>query len=163
MNGLAFQHAAPQRLQLSRAAGFKLQAHSRALNGRPAVKCDRTTKFGNPYLIGHFVDRKQVKRWGWEFSPGGYCAVCRNAKEAVERFEHCLLWDVAIHDWLREQLGGMNLACWCGPEEYCHVDPILKIVNATPATVNARLEKIDADILSGADAALVENPVSEAK
>lgn len=91
----------PQRIQLSRAAGFSLRAHSHAINGLPAVKCDRTTRWGNPYVIGERVDRKQVRRWGWEFSPAGLLVVCTDAKEAVARFTHCLIWDEAIHDELR--------------------------------------------------------------
>jgi hypothetical protein len=43
----------PQRIQLSRAKGFRLQEASRALNGLPAVKCDWSSKrWGNPCRVG---------------------------------------------------------------------------------------------------------------
>jgi hypothetical protein len=137
----------PQRIQLSRAAGFRLQAHSRSINGLPAVKCDRTTRFGNPYVVGEPVDRKQVRRWGWNFSPAGLLVVCATAEEAVKRFEHCLLWDEAIHDWLREQLDGKNPACWCDLDAFCHVDPMLYLVNSTKAEIHARHHWIDSQIM----------------
>jgi hypothetical protein len=57
----------PVRIQLSRAPGFRLQEHSRALNGLPAAKVDRTTRFGNPYRVGGLIDLRVVARWGWTF------------------------------------------------------------------------------------------------
>lgn len=44
--------AIPVRLQLSRAKGFNLQSHSRAVNGLDAVKVARPTIWGNPFVIG---------------------------------------------------------------------------------------------------------------
>jgi Domain of unknown function (DUF4326) len=138
---------APVRLQLSRAAGFRLQDHSLAVNGRRAVKVDRTTAFGNPYLIGQPVSRAQVRRWGWDFSPEGLTVICKDAAEATRCFAHCLLRDEAIHDHVRNELGGCNVACWCdlpvpptsepviglGPLDdlCCHGDILLWLANST--------------------------------
>ena len=146
----------PQRLQLSRRKGFDLQAASRALNGLPAVKVDRTTRFGNPYVIGEPVDRKQVRRWGWNFSPQGLCVVCATADEAVARFWHCLHWDEAIHDFVREQLGGKNVACWCGFDAVCHGDPLLVIANSTRAEIGALHHWWDSQIIQAARRAVAE-------
>lgn len=103
----------PQRIQLSRRAGFKLQEVSMALNGLPCVKCDRTTRFGN------------------------YCAQPGMTNtEAVEAFKRGL---DKPHSKLREiakaELRGKNLACWCplldkgGHPAHCHCNVLLAIAN----------------------------------
>lgn len=48
---------APVRLRLSRAKGFNLQAHSRAVNGLGAVKVDRSTPWGNRCLVHDSMTR----------------------------------------------------------------------------------------------------------
>lgn len=113
------------------------------------VKVDRSTRFGNPYRIGAPVDAALVQRWGWQFSPSGLLHVCENADEAVSRFEHCLLWDEAIHDFVRKQLGGRNLACWCPHDQACHRDSLLWLANSTPAQVHALHKVIDDEIMAG--------------
>ena len=40
----------PERIQLSRKRGFCLQRVSRAINGLGAVKVDRATQWGNPFV-----------------------------------------------------------------------------------------------------------------
>lgn len=106
----------PQRIQLSRMRGFDLQATSRALNGLPAAKVDRATRWGNPFVIGE------------EGVP--------DAATAVRLFRKLLDHpDLAKHDKyfvftrerLRQDLGGKNLACWCkGP---CHADALIELAN----------------------------------
>jgi hypothetical protein len=141
---------APVRIQLSRAAGFNLQRHSLALNGLPAAKIDRTTNFGNPYVIGATVDATMVRRWGWNLSPHGRKTICSCAKDAVDRFEHALLWDVAIHDHVRKELGGKNLACWCTEAEPCHGGPLLFVANSKPAEIAAMHAATDKAIIDSA-------------
>ena len=46
----------PVRLQLSRKKGFNLQRVSCAVNGLPAVKVDRATRWGNPVYAGMWKD-----------------------------------------------------------------------------------------------------------
>jgi hypothetical protein len=120
---------APVRLQLSRAKGFNLQTVSRAANGLPAVKVDRTTKFGNPFRVGEPVDQVMVRRWGWRFRRPEH--VCRDGAEAVRRFRACLLLDEAIHAHVRQELAGVNLACWCGASDPCHADTLLELANSS--------------------------------
>src|SRR4051812_42648540 len=86
----------PQRIQLQRKKGFRLQASSLALNGLPAVKVDRTTKWGNPYRVGMYKN----------FDAG----------DAVRAFAQKLkrdgcAWHIGAH--ARKELRGKNLACWC--------------------------------------------------
>jgi Domain of unknown function (DUF4326) len=100
----------PVRLQLSRAKGFNLQAHSRAINGLPAARVDRATRWGNPHV---FVIGDKV-------SPG-----LRFACETLP------LLDV-------KPLRGKNLACWCalprtGEEDKCHGAILLEAANREDA------------------------------
>jgi hypothetical protein len=134
----------PNRIQLSRAKGWRLPTNT--------VKVDRTTNYGNPYVIGDKMDMKMVRRWGWNISPEGQKIVCEDATMAVRRFEHALQWDEAIHDWVREKLGGKDLACWCAPGEPCHADVLLRIANATKADIRAQNDATDAKIMATAAA-----------
>lgn len=145
----------PIRVQLSRAAGFSLQSHSRAINGLPAVKCDRSTQFGNPYRIGAPVDRKQARRWGWNISPAGLKVECTDAAHAVRCFTHALQWDEAIHDYVREKLGGHNLACSCDLAAPCHCTPPLLFVANQPKGVLSEINRIADDLLIRASVALL--------
>lgn len=135
----------PKRIQLSRAAGWRLPSG--------AVRVDRATRFGNPYRVNEMVDLKQMKRWGWVFSPHGRHLICRSAEEAAARFRHSLLWDVAIHDFIREKLGGRDLACWCplvdmnGKPVPCHADSLLWIANSNLDTIRAIHEEEDRKIM----------------
>lgn len=96
----------PVRLQLSRRAGFDLQAHSRAINGLDAVNCARPGPWGNPFKVAN---------------TGRVPAVMRFACEVAPRL------DVS-------PLRGKNLACWCKPKEECHADILLELANEAPTT-----------------------------
>jgi hypothetical protein len=135
-------HDAPMRIQLSRSKGWRLPAN--------AMKVDRATRFGNPYRIGEPMDMKIARRWGWNISPAGQKLVCKDAAEAVARFCHCLRWDEAIHPYVREQLGGRNLACWCALDVPCHADILLRISNSTSAQIALSNAIADAEIIARA-------------
>ena len=107
----------PVRIQLSRRKGFNLQAHSRVLNGLPAVNVARPSKWGNPFKVG--VDAIDVD-------------------EAVGLYEQWLrdtidgIWDDPGAVWIVdhiEKLRGKNLACWCPLDAPCHADILLRIAN----------------------------------
>ncbi len=119
--------ADPVRLQLSRAKGFNLQAHSMNINGLPAVNVARPSKWGNPFKIGN-----------------PYPA----AEEAVRNFrfmikKHGFWWpnpmplpkgkipagELTTADDIVKELRGKNLACWCRPDEPCHADVLLDFAN----------------------------------
>lgn len=131
-----------KRIQLSRAKGWRLPAN--------AIKVDRSTNFGNPYVIGETVDMKMVRRWGWNISPAGQKIACEDASEAVRLFRHALQWDEAIHDWVREKLSGKDLACWCALDQPCHADVLLKIANSTRADIRALNDAINERIMATA-------------
>lgn len=106
--------APPRRIQLRRTAGFCLQVTSRAANGRPAIKVDRSTRWGNPYPV----------------SPE------QTAAQVVEAFRACLLqWTPQQREEYLAPLRDRNLACWCphpqpGQPDICHASVLLELANA---------------------------------
>ncbi|NEI71059.1 DUF4326 domain-containing protein [Rhizobium lusitanum] len=119
---------APVRLRLSRLAGFDLQALARATNGLAAVNVARPSEWGNPFVVGGPVDKKQAKRWGW-WPLGFPDYVAPDNEAAVRRFAAVLAGDQAIHRHVQAKLAGRNLACWCSATEACHADVLLKLAN----------------------------------
>lgn len=126
----------PVRLQLSRQKGFRLQEHSLAVNGLPAVNVARPTKWGNP----HFA----LPIW----YHGGYPALGMGpfqAATAADAGREGARIAVAMFrdDWTMvmkaphygksrrslEELRGKNLACWCRPGAPCHADALLELAN----------------------------------
>jgi hypothetical protein len=117
--------AKPQRMQLSRKAGFSLQDASRALNGLPAKRVTRPGPWGNPFSI----DATAVRY-----------ALDQDAAQA-KAVELCRQWlrgtlDPKLspgappsHDAIRAELKGNNLACWCRPGTPCHADVLIEIAN----------------------------------
>lgn len=128
----------PVRLQLSRRKGFDLQAAARAANGLPAVKCDRSSGFGNPFPIskgtattaGVVHDMWIVGTWT---GPAIWFRDTEaDARElAVKAFRQWL--SLPAQEALRARalsaLRGKNLACWCAPGTPCHADVLLELAN----------------------------------
>lgn len=103
----------PIRLQLSRQAGFNVQALSRRTNGLPAIVVNRRSRWGNPHHIG--------------FCP--VCGVEHTREEAIAEFKaECASEEV--RERVRSELRGHNLACNCRADEACHADHLLEIANA---------------------------------
>ncbi len=103
----------PVRIQLSRRAGFRLDEASRAVNGLPAKKVDRTTPYGNQFRVGKTATEVERAR-------------------AVHLHREWLFSDAKPARYMRRQirqfLAGHNVACWCGPGP-CHADAILEVAN----------------------------------
>ena len=116
----------PRRMQLSRKAGFNLQAASIALNGLPAKRITRPGPWGNPFTI-----EATARKYGLDPDAAQAKAV-----------ELCGLWlrgrlDVALSPGkppsraeIRAGLGGHNLACWCRPGTPCHADVLLELAKS---------------------------------
>lgn len=114
----------PVRLQLSRKAGFRLQDHSLATNGLPAVNVSRPTKWGNPY---DWRDWREVwpfepNPWGTEINRDDWCR-----DRATQSFEEALSDGEVVLPV--EKLRGKNLACWCKRGAPCHADVLLDLAN----------------------------------
>ncbi len=104
----------PQRIQLRRSKGWKMPANT--------VKIDRTTKWGNPFLVTPELTREQSIALYEKMIAG------KPAKDGP--------LSVAEQRELREtilagvgELAGKNLACWCSLDGPCHGDVLLKLAN----------------------------------
>jgi hypothetical protein len=114
----------PQRIQLSRRKGFRLQETSLALNGLPCVKVDRSTRWGNPMVVDECL-----------------IEVCGSREAAIESCvlgfrqwiddgtNHCSDNPPPSKEDIRRHLRGKNLACWCPFGSPCHADVLLEIAN----------------------------------
>ena len=111
----------PQRIKLERRKGWRLQEVSKALNGLPAVKVDRSTKWGNPLRAGMWRDytKKSAVRDFEKYI---------NREPSVRTFENAF-GAPPSKEKIREQLKGKNLACWCDLDEPCHAEILLEIAN----------------------------------
>jgi hypothetical protein len=113
----------PQRIVLSRRAGFDLQALSRQINGLPARSVARPGPWGNPFSIDAVMAET-----GFDREAAQAEAVARHRRwldgEIEAGRERPSLTDI------REQLGGRNLACWCRAGTPCHVDRLLILANS---------------------------------
>lgn len=74
-----------------------------------AVLVDRSTDFGNPFVIGRDGNRDDV----------------------CDKYDHWI-WmpeQVGLRQRMMEELRGKDLLCWCEPER-CHARTVLQIANA---------------------------------
>jgi hypothetical protein len=104
----------PQRIQLRRSKGWKMPANT--------VKVDRTTKWGNPFLITRELTREQSIAL-YEKMIAGKPAKDSPLPVAEQR---------ALRDFILahvSELSGKNLACWCSLDGPCHGDVLLKLAN----------------------------------
>lgn len=95
----------PIRIQLSRKKGWRLPPNT--------ISVARPGWWGNPHRIG-------------------LCPVCgveHTREDAVAEFRAMLEGDSTLRKQVREYLAGSNLACWCKPDQPCHADVLLEVVN----------------------------------
>lgn len=109
----------PKRIQLRRVNGWRMPEN--------AVKVDRSTKWGNPFIIGEDGDRAEcVKLFRGLLrdgaAPGGRLG------DYARRLDHraYILRNI-------DQLRGLDLACWCPLDQPCHADVLLELANAPEA------------------------------
>lgn len=126
----------PVRVQLSRAAGFRLrQQHPGARN------VARPTAFGNPFVVGattpadwhdrfagvHVADRAHAVQLLRD-----YLTWRQRQCEATPGWHSSVGPDFPWESQIREVLAGRDLACWCPPGEPCHADLLIEIANTAP-------------------------------
>jgi len=117
----------PQRIQLSRKAGFRLQEVSLALNGLPAVNVARPSLWGNPYRVSHIGSGAYVTS-----DPLG--SILHRGLRS-----ECMAVAVQFHRSMIERGGqtrealatlrGKNLGCWCAIGGPCHAAVLLDLAN----------------------------------
>lgn len=101
----------PERIQLKRTKGWRMPENT--------VKVDRTTIFGNPFVVG-------------ESGPGGF--VAKDKRHSWQLFLGFAPTNPTVVEAAKTILKGKNLACWCAkPAPYlddeCHAAVLLKIAN----------------------------------
>jgi hypothetical protein len=117
--------AQPQRLVLSRNAGFDLQAMSLALNGLPARRVTRPGPWANPFSINAAMAQFGLKREAAQHKAVATCA----AWLAGEPIDMPDPGPPPSRQAIRAALAGHNLACWCAPGTPCHADLLIGIAN----------------------------------
>jgi hypothetical protein len=107
-------NAAPVRVQLSRAKGWRIPANT--------VVVSRPSKWGNPHdwrtwlenapreALPYAADRE---RWAKE--------------RATQAFQEDIADGTLKFDL--KPLAGKNLACWCEPTSWCHASVLLELAN----------------------------------
>jgi len=105
----------PVRLRLSHAKGFDFQAHSRAINGLPAINVARPGPWGNPFVVGKDGTRAECVK------------LHRKMLEGMIDIS-CPATFVAHRKDRLSALTGHNLACWCALDGgHCHGNTLLEL------------------------------------
>lgn len=108
--------AEPIRVQRRRAKGWRMPENT--------IVVDRSTKWGNPFVIGEHGSRQEcVDQFAALMS--GYICISGGPAPNLQMAYRAMV--VAS----RHELKGKNLACWCsaGP---CHADVLLAIAALAP-------------------------------
>lgn len=103
----------PERVQLSRAKGWRMPANT--------VKVDRTTVWGNPFIVGQHGTRAECVE-KLELLLCGYLAISEPNAGHQQLYLDRARRDIA-------KLRGRNLACWCPKDSPCHADLLLRAAN----------------------------------
>jgi len=112
-------------MQVSRQAGFNLQAASLALNGLPARLVTRPGPWGNPFSI-----EEVARSYGLDRPAAQAKAVALADDWLRGTLDRALSQgDPPSRDTIRRELGGHNLACWCKPGTPCHADVLIALAN----------------------------------
>jgi len=108
----------PQRIQLSRRKGWRMPPNT--------VKVDRSTKWGNPFIVGvHGTREECFKAFAYllngliDIGLGKDADGRWHADKQQEYYKHVLK--------NRRLLIGKNLACWCPLTSKCHADILLDV------------------------------------
>lgn len=115
-------------MQLSRHAGFNLQAASQALNGLPAKRVTRPGKWGNPFTIDDIAKRYKLDRDAAQVKAVAMCGEWLRGTLDPKLSPHA----PPSHEEIRAELKGHNLACWCRPGTPCHSEVLIDIANGKP-------------------------------
>lgn len=107
----------PVRIQLRRSKGWRMPPG--------AVKVDRTTPFGNPFVVGRDGTREECVRLH-ALLLAGYVPLSRPIRPG-ELIDH-RRWVMAHLHLLRDATA---LACWCPEAGPCHADTLIAFLAAT--------------------------------
>lgn len=105
------------RIQLRRSRGWRMP--------RNAVKVDRSTRWGNPFIVGEHGTRERCVQLYRYLLSGRLCVSTDNVDEQKSAIAY-----VAKHI---HQLVSKDLACWCPLDKPCHADVLLEVLAAARA------------------------------
>ncbi len=74
--------------------------------GDKAIRVDRATDWGNPFIMKKEADRERV----------------------CDQYEAYAQWRLAIDPTWLDPLRGKDLACWCTPRR-CHAETLIRLAN----------------------------------
>ena len=109
----------PVRIQRSR------QKKQVSPNGLPIIYVGRGSQYGNDFRIGE----KSPKKWLNIFDNKDidkYLGKILDRGDCVYLFKKYMSWEMAE---FTEANKGRNVSCWCGLQEKCHGDILLKMWN----------------------------------
>ncbi len=108
---------------MSRLKGFNLQQASRDLNGLLAIKVDRSTPLGNPFVVGIDGTVDECVDLYEHLLAGTFCLTSKASLDAQRKARTTALESL-------DEIQGMNLACWCSLGSACHGDVLLRVANS---------------------------------
>lgn len=109
----------PERIQLRRTKGWRMPPNT--------IKVDRTTRWGNPFLVGAQGPAIRCVYYYVMMVCGLHCLSI--SVECGKRQDAAYAALMAIKPSGYAALRGKNLACWCKVGQPCHGDVLLEIVN----------------------------------
>lgn len=86
------------------------------------VKVDRTTKWGNPFVITPELSREQSIALFAKMMRGQLAKGQPTTLDEQRAKRDFILTHI-------DELGGKNLACWCSLDGPCHADILLDLAN----------------------------------
>lgn len=104
----------PKRIRLSRAKGWRMPDNT--------MKVDRSTVYGNPYVVGRDGTAAECVVRFRALMAGHVCLTRSAGVMEQEQARARILANLA-------HLRGKDLACWCGLIEPCHADVLLALAN----------------------------------
>lgn len=115
----------PERIRLSRKKGWRMPPNT--------VKVDRTTRWGNPCIVGVHGTREDCVKW-FQLALGGYIVLGHKTPDGAWLADQLMAYrKMAKRD--RRHLIGKNLACWCPLDKPCHADVLLEVAKLAETQV----------------------------
>jgi hypothetical protein len=118
----------PKRIQRKRSPGWRMP--------EGAVYVGRGTRYGNPWRIEREDDCPgyNVVNPDRRVHAGTFDTIEDAREVATQQFRHDVTGRPDLHEAIRNELGGQDLACWCPPPaegepDHCHAAVLLELAN----------------------------------
>jgi hypothetical protein len=110
----------PNRIQRKRSRGWRMPKGARYVG-----RGDREA-WGNPFRVG---DEAFITTVPAAEGVGFACSMPITPQLAVDLYRAWLLARPTAVEAAREDLAGLDLACWCPLDQPCHADVLLEVAN----------------------------------